>query len=361
MIKQPCLHVLRKNPLPKRSHFTDEQRGMIIAYRKLGKTLGEIVKLMGDIGVTIKRSSVQMIVQRFNTRKTVSRKKGSGRKFITNERDNRRLKNEALANRKQSLSQLAKTFTTLEGEKISRFTVSRRLKDQGLSVHACRRVPMLSKANIKKRKIWVKKHLNEPLAYWDNVIWSDESRFCLVNDGKQKCLRRKGEAYRSDCTTRTVKFPDGVMVWGCFSRNGVGHLYRMPEKTTIDSAVYQKILADYLIPSIDELHPDKNYIFMQDGAKCHTSKSTIAWLKENRINFMPDWPPQSPDLNPIENIWAYINAKLRDHHFTNKEQLWQRLKIIWNEIPQGLIDKLITSVPSRLSAVVKSKGGSIPY
>lgn len=75
--------------------------------------------------------------------------------------------------------------------------------------------------------------------------------------------------------SKTVKNPVGIMVWACFSGSGIGHMYRMLAKITINNQVYQDTLDDYLIPSIHELHPEGDYLFMQDSALRHTSALTI--------------------------------------------------------------------------------------
>jgi hypothetical protein len=78
-----------------------------------------------------------------------------------------------------------------------------------------------------------------------------------------------------------------------------------------------------------ETYTDKNlksseYIFQQDNASCHTSAITLNWLNTNNIRTVK-WPSNSPDLNFIENVWAYLNKKVRarSRSFDNPENLWK--------------------------------------
>ena len=83
-------------------------------------------------------------------------------------------------------------------------------------------------------------------------------------------------------------------------------------------------------------------------------------MEEKRLNLMP-WSARSPDLNPIENLWSWMDYKLQKSKPTNLVQLKTQMQELWNTMPQELIRKLIDSMPRRVLACLKNKVGHIKY
>ena len=153
------------------------------------------------------------------------------------------------------------------------------------------------------------------------MLWSDESSFQLfATPANVRVRRRPGEEWNKDCIVPTVKHGSGsVMVWGCMSSSEVGRLTVCDG--TINSEKYQVILRDTMLPAAREMFRNgQNYTFQQDNAPCHTLVSTRRWFQTNNVQVM-DWPPQSPDMNPIENLWGDLKIAVRRHQPTSKAQL----------------------------------------
>ncbi len=121
----------------------------------------------------------------------------------------------------------------------------------------------------------------------------------------------------------SVKFPQSVMIWGAMSSAGVGPLCFL--KTSVIAPVYQEILEHFMLPSVDQLFKDADFIFQQDLAPAHTAKSTKSWLNDHGVGVL-DWPANSPDLKPIENLWGIVKRKMRNKRPKNADELKATVK-----------------------------------
>ena len=89
---------------------------------------------------------------------------------------------------------------------------------------------------------------------------------------------------------------------GCVSSRGVGSLCFLSPKMTVNTEVYIDLLDAYLLPSVDKLFADDDFVFQHDLAPAHRSYKTAKYLKEKRIDVL-EWPCNSPDLNIIQFVW----------------------------------------------------------
>ncbi len=197
------------------------------------------------------------------------------------------------------------------------------------------------------------------ITQWSKVLFSDESKFCISfgNQGP-RVWRKCGEAQNPCCLKSSVKFPQSVMIWAAMSSAGVGPLCFL--KSTVNAAIYQEILEHFMLPSADKLYGDADFIFQQDLAPAHTAKGTKSWFNDHGVTVL-DWPANSPDLNPTENLWGIVKRKMRDTRPNNADELKATVKETWASIPPQQCHKLITSMPRRIEAVIKAKGAPTKY
>ncbi len=159
---------------------------------------------------------------------------------------------------------------------------------------------------------------------------------------KPRVWRKGGEAHSPSCLKSSVKFPQSVMIWGVMSSAGVGTLCFL--KTNVTAPVYQEMMEHFMLPSADQLFKDADFIFQQDLAPAHTAKSTKSWLNDHSVGVL-DWPANSPDLNPIVNLWGIVKRKMRNKSPKNSDELKAYVKETWDSIPPQQCQKLITSMP----------------
>lgn len=102
-------------------------------------------------------------------------------------------------------------------------------------------------------------------------------------------------------------------------------------------------------------------LFQQDNAPAHVSLSTRRKFQEVGLQVL-DWAAQSPDLNPIEHLWGYLKKKVGDHpRPANVEALWELVQDEWLKVPPSFTRALVASLPQRLEAVIKARGGYTKY
>lgn len=179
--------------------------------------------------------------------------------------------------------------------------------------------------------------------------------------GSQYVRRRQGEEYRSDCIIPTVKFGGGsIMIWGSMSASGVGELFVCEGR--MNSQRYISMLEEVLEPSALKLFDgdEPGYYFQQDNAPCHKARAVTSWFTQNNIRVL-DWPPQSPDLSPIENLWDFLKGKVSIYKCSSKAVLKQKIFEEWEKIPRDYCQTLVASMPSRIRAVIRAHGGHTKY
>ncbi|ORD99267.1 TCB2 [Hepatospora eriocheir] len=146
--------------------------------------------------------------------------------------------------------------------------------------------------------------------------------------------------------TPTVKYGKGsIMIWGCFSYEGVGRIEII--KGNITALYYTKILNKNLFKSVDELSISDNYIFQQDNDPKHKAALTNEFFDKNNVEVL-NWPSQSPDMNPIENLWYYLKIQVHKRKPKNLKELEEFVVDDWFKIPQEMCKNLVNSVPKRI-------------
>ena len=190
------------------------------------------------------------------------------------------------------------------------------------------------------------------------VVWSDESPFVLRFYGRRRVWKRFGEGFVTSTTSGTVKHDAKLMVWGCFSAGGVGDLFCV--SNLMNAASYKQILIHHLFPSTRRLFPDNVFLFAQDNDPKHKSNVVQTFLHNKGTSVM-EWPSYSPDLNPIENLWAILDKQLRARRCNTLDELFKTLQNGWNNLQLKTLQSLVASMPARCQAVIDANGYPTKY
>ncbi|GBN23389.1 Transposable element Tc1 transposase [Araneus ventricosus] len=283
----------------KAADLSEFDRGQIVMARRLGTSITETARLVGCT-----RSAVVSIHEKWiNDGDTSSRRQGVGRPSVIKEKGRWRLSLLVKQNRRQTVAQLTAQYNAGPRESVSEHTDQRTLLDKGLCSRHPTRVPLLTKHLRQLRIQWAREHRDWTMDEWKRVAWSDESRFLIHHvDGHVRVRRLPGEQLLSSCTACHTQAGDGgITIWVTFSWAVLGLVVVVEE--TMKAANYLNIFADQLHPCMAFVFRTGNGIFQQDNAPCHKAGIVLEWFEEHIDEFhLTSWPPNSPDLNPMEHI-----------------------------------------------------------
>ena len=201
---------------------------------------------------------------------------------------------------------------------------------------------------------------------FQTVLWTDEAWATLDGpDGWSKGWLQK--VANPLLRYKRQQGGGGVMIWAGVIGNQVVGPFLVPDGLKMNSANYCSFLEANFLPWMNSQTDDvkQSLIFQQDNAPSHASRYTKGWLADQGITGerIMDWPPQSPDLSPIENMWSIIKRKVYENgrQFGSKKDLWEAIKETLAQISPEVIQKLTSSVDERLVKVLKNEGKRIPY
>ena len=277
--------------------------------------------------------------------------------------DKRAIIHHVLSGKASNAVQATKFINSIIPTTVCTQTVRNTLKTANLKAVTKKKKLLLSPAHRKKRLAFALKHQHWTVEDWKRVIWSDETKINRMgSDGQEYVWKRAGEPLGEREIKGTLKFGGGnLMVWGCMGWNGVGILCEVEGRMNAEQ--YISILEECLLRSMEESGVDEeDIIFQQDNDPKHTSRLATKWFEDHNINVL-SWPAQSPDLNPIEHLWELLKRLLAAYEDPPHGlfQLWERVAIEWGKIAKEECQKLIESMPRRVAAVIKAKGGNTKY
>ena len=246
---------------------------------------------------------------------------------------------------------------------VSKNTVHRVLTDAGLKPFRQQKVQKISEAGKRKRVEFAKANKK---ARWDLTLMTDESEVDLNPHRNPKNDVVWAESPESVPAQELQQWAPSVRFWAGACSFGKTKLYFY--EGTLNGEAYRKLLKKAL-PDIKSIFPTryKNaWIFQHDGASAHKDRLTNEWLEQNVPKFITSgpagkWPPTSPDLNWIEDLWGILTEKLKSYStpVQNVKQLKTRLRKCWTAISIETLQKCASSMPTRLQQVIDGNGDAL--
>ena len=342
------------------TQLTPQDKGKILAYTEtLNAT--QIAKKMERDPTTIRR----FIAKYKKTGKTENLPR-SGRPPALNNDEKEALVNEATKKCRVPLHEIINKLNL----NCSLTTAKKTLYNVGIHSHIAAKKPFVSENNANKRISWCEENKNKSVYDWSHIIFSDEMCMEIGKQSRQiKVWRHTGERYDAECLTPTFKSGRcSVMVWGCFVGEIKGPLVFCDEykekKEKINANTYIRILDTHLLPFHKAAHEliGRKLVFQHDNSPIHTAKKTVKWFETKKIDKM-NWPANSPDLNPIENIWKLLKDNIQKQKNFPKtvDELKTALSEEWSKFDVSILRKVVDSMPQRIEAALDAKGGPTKY
>ncbi|KAI4900014.1 hypothetical protein NFI96_005108 [Prochilodus magdalenae] len=288
----------------KTKELSEDTRNRIVDLHQAGKTESAIGKQLD-----VKKSTVGAIIRKWKTYKTTTNLPRSGAPRKISARGVKMITRTVRKNPRTTRGDLVNDLQEA-GTNVTKATISNTLRRQGLRSCSARRVPLLKPVHIQARLKFAREHLDVPEEYWENVIW------------------------------------------------GPGRLVRVHER--MNGAMYCEILGANLLPSARAMKMKRGWVFQHDNDPKHTARATKEWLRKKHFKVL-EWPSQSPDLNPIENLWRELKVRVARRQPQNITALEEICMEEWANIPATVCANLVKTYRKRLTSVIANKGYTTKY
>ena len=334
-----------------------------------GMTQAAVAK---ELGVSVR--SIQTWMARNRRKESLENRTGRGRKTVLT-RVSKIVLAKCVQKRHQSTRKLARKLTS-KGYPASKTTVHNYMtKCLHLKPLKPRCQPKLTEEQKMKRLKFAQERKNWSIQDWRRVLFSDESSFEIFHRPNRQNDRVWAHRSSDVAPTETVKHPLKVMVWAMMSYQGLSELHFVPRGQTVTAEYYVEEVLKKAATSTMQRKKQKgspttvkllprmsDAIFQQDGAPAHNAARTQKWCRDNLPSFWEKgvWPGNSPDLSPIENLWAIVQGELdKLEPATSETTLVSNLQKAWCKISAETLDNLVCGMPERMRECVRLGGACI--
>ena len=326
-------------------------------YHREGLTPSQILSALKVEDVFTTRQAIARFIARFQKTATIARKEGSGRPSKITDRVRELVERRMREDDETTATQLH-TLLSSCGISISLSTILRCRSTLGWTFRGSKYCQLIRHQNKMKRFLWASENYMDLLENnfngFNDVIWSDETTVQLESH-RRHSYRKKGEP----ATLKPrPKHPIKLHIWAGISRRGPTPIAIF--EGIMDADFYVSMLRTHLLPFIRNTFPE-SHRFMQDNDPKHTSRLAKGFFESESINWWKT-PPESPDMNPIENLWHELKEFVkREVKPTTKSQLVTGLTRFWNTVDAQKCNKYINHLYKVLPKVVSVDGAATGY
>ena len=329
-------------------------RKRVIVLRRLGYSLSHIKHKLEEEDVYITVRSLQRLCKKFCNIHTIKDlpRTSKTRKLsaeMSTLLDDMLKENDEITAR-QIREKLYEKFPDLN---VSLATVKRVRRENGwvcTRPHYCQ---LIREVNKLKRKEWCQKQIDNKEKF-SNVVFTDECTVQLDHHGRL-CFRKKREARK---LKQRAKHPAKVHIWGGISIKGATRIVIFTG--IMNAPRFAKILQASLVPFLRKHFPEGHRL-QQDNDPKHRSKYIENFFTTHNINWWKT-PPESPDLNPIENIWGSLKQYLRSTYKpSNLEELKNGIQQFWLTLTPTVCSKYIGHLQKVMPKVIEVDGNPSGY
>lgn len=340
-----------------RGQVSEVTAARIVALSEEGLSTRQIALRVG-----VHFSSVSRCMKRFRETGSYSRRPTSGRPRTTDPTDDRFIRLHALRQRNLTAPDIQNLIRNVRNLRISTNTVRRRLVGAGLRVRRLAKGPQLTTRHRMQRLRFARDHQHWTVEEWKAVLFTDETRVALhIPDGRDRVWRRRGERYSRCCTVGVTPFRGGsIMFWGGISFEARTELVPVRRGAITAQRYVEEILEEHVMPYMPFIGPQA--LLVHDNARPHVARCVTDYLNYTGIRTIA-WPARSPDLNCIEHLWDTLKRTVRhrQHAPSSLEELETAVLEEWDQISQETIQQLFNSMPRRMEAVIRARGGLTRY
>ena len=319
-------------------------------------------------------------VSRYKEEKSVQSRPRAGRPSKLSSRDMSFIKDLIQTDENVGCTEIARKLESELGVRVSAETVRNNLIKSGFKYTSPRKVLQHSRIQRIRRLKWSTKYRNTHKLAFNKVMFTDSKIFTL-NPSTATCSSHRWHAMGTRSVVAPARQSKGLHVYMGATSFGVTNLvfvtgggtqvsaYRNPKTGSPHKGVcaeeYQKDVLPLLLKEGIRLFKGTrwadSWILQQDNARPHVDARTMAFLRQEMGGRLLEWPPASPDLSWIENLWAWMEKELRKRcsHFKTVQELRTALLDVHKRIPRAHLINCVRSMPGRLERCINVKGGAI--